>query len=54
MLNRGEDTTFEEALAKDALELITVFSARLYGSRSRKNPKRLDGVRKAVEDSAAC
>ena len=30
---------FEEELAKDVLEIITVFSARLYGSRSRKNKK---------------
>ena len=54
ILNQGEDTTFEEDLAKDVLEIITVFSARLYGSRSHKNQKLLDGVRKAVEDSATC
>ena len=47
----GEDSTFEEDLAKDVLEIITVFSARLYGSRSRKNQKLLDGVKKAVEAS---
>jgi len=51
ILNQGEDTTFEEDLAKDVLEIITVFSARLYGSRSRKNQKLLDGVRQAVEAS---
>lgn len=51
ILNQGEDTTFEEALAKDVLEIITVFSARLYGSRSRKNQKLLDGVKAAVEAS---
>jgi putative resolvase len=54
ILNQGEDTTFEEDLAKDVLEIITVFSARLYGSRSRKNQKLLDGVKKAVEESASC
>lgn len=54
ILNQGEDTTFEEDLAKDVLEIITVFSARLYGSRSRKNQKLLDGVKKAVEDSDKC
>ena len=54
ILNQGEDTTFEEDLAKDVLEIITVFSARLYGSRSRKNQKLLDDVKKAVQDSAAC
>jgi excisionase family DNA binding protein len=51
ILNRGEDTTFEEDLAEDVLEIITVFSARLYGSRSRKNQKLLDGVKRAVEEA---
>lgn len=37
IINRSEDSSFEEDLAKDVLEIITVFSARLYGSRSRKN-----------------
>jgi putative resolvase len=52
ILNKGVDTTFEEDLAKDVLEIITVFSARLYGSRSRKNQKLLDGVKQAVEDAS--
>ena len=54
ILNQGEDTSFEEDLAQDVLEIITVFSARLYGSRSHKNQKLLDGVKRAVEESAAC
>jgi putative resolvase len=37
IINRTEDSSFEEDLAKDVLEIITVFSARLYGSRSHKN-----------------
>ena len=41
----------EEDLAKDVLEIITVFSARLYGSRSRKNQKLIDTVKKAAEDA---
>ena len=49
ILNQGEDTTFEEDLAKDVLEIITVFSARLYGSRSRKNKKLLESVKSVVE-----
>jgi len=53
ILNQGEDTTFEEDLAKDVLEIITVFSARLYGSRSRKNQKLIEGVKAAVE-AAQC
>ena len=48
IINKGDDTTFEEDLASDVLEIITVFSARLYGSRSKKNKKLLDGVSKAV------
>lgn len=32
IINLGEDTSFEEELASDVLEMITVFSARLYGS----------------------
>jgi len=51
IINQGEDTTFEEDLAKDVLEIITVFSARLYGARSHKNQKLLDGVKQAVEAS---
>ncbi|MDA8205515.1 MAG: recombinase family protein [Thermaerobacter sp.] len=39
ILNYGEDTTFEEDLAQDVLEIITGFSARRDGSRSRKNQK---------------
>ena len=54
ILNQGEDTTFEEDLAKDVLEIITVFSARLYGSRSRKNQKLLGSVKKAVEEASSC
>ncbi|MDR3165817.1 MAG: IS607 family transposase [Synergistaceae bacterium] len=49
ILNQGEDTSFEEDLAKDVLEIITVFSARLYGSRSRKDQKLLESVKAAVE-----
>lgn len=51
ILKQGEDATFEEDLATDMREIITVFSARLYGSRSRKNQKLPDGVRQAVEAS---
>jgi len=52
IINKGEENVrFEEELAKDALEIITVFSARLYGSRSNKNKKLLEDVQKAVEDN---
>jgi len=51
ILNQGEDTSFEEDLAKDVLEIITVFSARLYGSRSRKNQKLIENIKSAVEST---
>lgn len=51
ILNRGGDATFEEDLAKDVLEIITVFSARLYSSRSRKNKLIIDGIKKVVEEA---
>ncbi|MDD1421826.1 IS607 family transposase [Dolichospermum sp. ST_sed1] len=46
-----EETTFEQELVTDMIELITVFSARLYGSRSHKNKKLLDNVSKVVQES---
>jgi predicted site-specific integrase-resolvase len=51
IMNQGEDTTFEEDLAKDVLEIIAVFSARLYGTRSHKNKKLIDQMKKAAEDA---
>lgn len=45
MINQGEDLSFEEELVQDVLEIITVFSARLYGSRSRKNKKLVETVK---------
>ena len=42
IINAGEQPSFEEELAKDVLEIITVFSARLYGARSHKSKKLLD------------
>jgi putative resolvase len=51
IINSGTDVKFEEELAKDVLEIITVFSARLYGSRSRKNQKLLEGMQQAVENA---
>ncbi len=50
ILNEGEDTTFEEDRAQDVLEIVTVFSAQLYGSRSRTNQNLLDG---AVEEGSS-
>jgi putative resolvase len=41
IINKGEPPTFEEELAQDVIEIITVFSARLYGSRSHKTKRLL-------------
>lgn len=37
IINQVEDTSFEEQLASDVLKIITVLSARLYGSLSYKS-----------------
>ncbi|MDE5083442.1 MAG: IS607 family transposase [Trichodesmium sp. St18_bin1] len=37
IINNSENSTVEEDLATDLLEIIKVFSARLYGSRNDKN-----------------
>ena len=49
IINRTEDSSFEEDLATDVLEIITVFSARLYGSRSHKNKKIVEELRSISE-----
>jgi predicted site-specific integrase-resolvase len=51
IINQGEESTFEEELAGDLLEIMTVFSNRLYGSRNHKNQKLIDGVRAAVKEA---
>lgn len=48
IINRTEDASFEEDLAADVLEIITVFSARLYGSRSHKNKKIVEELREVA------
>ena len=52
IINNGdENIKFEEELAKDVLEIITVFSARLYGSRSKKNKKLLESMQEVINDN---
>ena len=51
IINKGdENIKFEEELAKDVLEIITVFSARLYGSRSEKNNMLLVSMPEVIYD----
>lgn len=49
IINQGEDLSFEEELAQDVLEIITVFSARMYGARSRKNLKLVEAAKELMK-----
>ena len=44
IIHQGEPPGFEDELAQDVLEIITVFSARLYGARSPKSKRLLDAL----------
>ena len=50
IINRTEDSSFEEDLSNDVLEIITVFSARLYGSRSHKNKKIVEQLQAVAKE----
>jgi putative resolvase len=50
VINKQEESTFEDDLVNDVLEIITVFSARLYGARSRKNKKLIEALQEATKD----
>jgi putative resolvase len=45
IINQGEEPSFEEELVQDVLEIITVFSARMYGARSHKNHKLVEAAK---------
>lgn len=49
IINKGDEVSFEEELAQDVLEIITVFSARLYGSRSKKNKKLIEAAKVLID-----
>ncbi len=49
IIHQGEQPSFEEELAQDVLEIITVFSARLYGSRSHKHQKMMDALKDVTD-----
>ena len=50
IINKSVESTFEEDLTADVLEIITVFSARLYGSRSHKNKQIIDKLSEIAKD----
>ena len=49
IIHQGEQPSFEEELAQDVLEIITVFSARLYGSRSHKHKKMMESLKDVAD-----
>ena len=49
ILNVSKNSSFEDELVQDVLEIITVFSARLYGARSKKNKKLLEELKDATQ-----
>ena len=51
IINRGQETGFEEELAGDVLEVLTVFSARPCGSRSQRNQKLIEGIKEVVKEA---
>ncbi len=51
IMNASSELSFEEELAQDVLEIITVFSARLYGARSHKNKKIVQALKEAADEA---
>lgn len=51
IMNASIELSFEEELAQDVLEIITVFSARLYGARSHKNKKIVQALKEAAHEA---
>ena len=50
IINSSERTTYEEDLASDVLEILTVFAARMYGARSRRNKALITRLNQAVPE----
>ena len=49
IVSQDESKTFEEEMTQDILSILTVYSAKLYGSRSHKNKKIVEEVKKIEE-----
>lgn len=52
IVNASEEASFENELVQDVPEIITVFSARLYGSHSHKNKTMVQALKAAAEEVA--
>jgi len=53
IINASLESSFEEDLAQDVIEIVTVFSARLYGSRSHRNRKVMEQLRSIAAEVSA-
>ena len=53
VIHESEPVSFEEELSKDILQIITVFSSKLYGKRSHKNKKLIEAVKSGDTEEAA-
>ena len=53
LINKSsENQSFEEELVSDVLEIITVFSARMYGKRSHKTKKLMESMTNELSQSS--
>lgn len=50
IINRTEDSFFEEDLEKDIMDVVMVFSSRMYGSRSDKNKTIIERLKEIADD----
>lgn len=50
IIEENENAGFEIELARDVIELVTVFAARLYGARSHKAAQAVAAVTKALSE----
>ena len=50
IINKGEQPSFEEELTRDVMEIMTVFCAKLYGSRSHKSKKMAKEIETIVSE----
>ena len=50
IVSQSENKTFQQEMVEDILSILTVFSAKLYGSRSHKNKKITECVKKIEEE----
>jgi putative resolvase len=49
IIHTGDQPSFEEDLTRDMLEIVTIFSARLYGNRSRKHRKLMADLQASID-----